>query len=127
MFEVEKQANELFRGLGIGTSAVALAQHGINVTVIEIDPVITQFARKYFDLPQDLEVIHQDALEFLRAAVDARERYDYVVHDVFTGGAEPLRLFSDEFFPLLRHIMTPNGRIAIVTKDLSEKLQQRAD
>ena len=39
--------------------------------------------------------------------------YDYIVHDVFTGGAEPIELFTQEFLTGLRDLLTPEGTIAI--------------
>lgn len=35
--------------------------------------------------------------------------------DVFTGGAEPLELFTQEYLKELRNILRPDGIIAIVS------------
>jgi hypothetical protein len=37
------------------------------------------------------------------------------VHDVFTGGAEPVDLFTLEFLQSLGRVLKPNGVIAIVS------------
>lgn len=42
-------------------------------------------------------------------------RYDYIIHDVFTGGAEPLELFTMEFLEGLYELLKPGGAIAIVS------------
>ncbi|KAI9726937.1 MAG: hypothetical protein M1828_000285 [Chrysothrix sp. TS-e1954] len=110
---ITRQPSALVIGLGIGTSPVALARHDINTTAVEIDPVVTELARKHFDLPQDLHVVHQDAFDFLRAAGKSHKRYDFVIHDVFTGGAEPLGLFTVEFFEMLYAVTSQYGRVAI--------------
>jgi len=34
-------------GLGIGTTPSALMSHGIETTIVEIDPVVHEFATKY--------------------------------------------------------------------------------
>ena len=39
--------------------------------------------------------------------------YDYIIHDVFTGGAEPLELFTAEFLTGLSNLLSPEGTIAI--------------
>jgi len=43
------------------------------------------------------------------------KRFDYIVHDVFTGGVEPAALFTVEFLTDLRTALKPNGVIAIVS------------
>lgn len=43
------------------------------------------------------------------------EKFDYIVHDVFTGGAEPVDLFTVEFISNLKALLTPNGVVAIVS------------
>ena len=45
------------------------------------------------------------------------EKFDYIVHDVFTGGAEPVDLFTVEFISNLKALLTPNGVVAIVSED----------
>lgn len=42
-------------------------------------------------------------------------QYDYIVHDVFTGGAEPLDLFTIDFLMGLRAMLNEEGTIAIVS------------
>ena len=41
------------------------------------------------------------------------KQYDYIVHDVFTGGAEPAALFTAEFMSSLKKLLKPDGVIAI--------------
>jgi spermidine synthase len=57
---------------------------GMSVTVVEIDPVVTELAARYFaygqgDYPQ-IRVVHEDARVFLRRAT---ETYDLLYLDVF--------------------------------------------
>ncbi|KAL9101239.1 MAG: hypothetical protein Q9163_003472 [Psora crenata] len=40
-------------------------------------------------------------------------RYDYIIHDVFTGGAEPIELFTMEFLTDLSNLLSIDGTIAI--------------
>lgn len=105
------------RGLGIGTTPSALIAHGINTTIVEIDPVVHKFATQYFDLsPKHISVI-EDATIFVsksEAAAAKRQLYDYIIHDVFTGGAEPTELFTAEFLQGLSNMLATDGVIAIV-------------
>ncbi|KAI5357119.1 putative S-adenosyl-L-methionine-dependent methyltransferase [Septoria linicola] len=45
--------------------------------------------------------------------VKTKKLYDYIIHDVFTGGAEPLELFNTAFLRNLRSLLTPDGAIAL--------------
>ncbi|KAK4981624.1 hypothetical protein LTR66_009844 [Elasticomyces elasticus] len=145
--------NALVIGLGIGTAPKALVAHGIDTTVIEVDPVIHEFAMRYFNLPVNHTSVLQDAIAWVDQAVetnkhlaslggsdagdsshytDAAKRllqhrgahegdqnrqksrlYDHIIHDVFTGGAEPLPLFTLSFLENLHSLLSPTGVIAI--------------
>ncbi|KAI9719569.1 MAG: hypothetical protein M1812_003340 [Candelaria pacifica] len=110
------QKTALVIGLGIGTTPAALIAHGINTTVIEIDPVVYEYANLYFNFPQNHTMVIEDAITFVERAQDPESRhseYDYIVHDVFTGGAEPVELFTYEFLTGLHNLLRPDGVIAI--------------
>jgi spermidine synthase len=102
-------------GLGIGTTPSALMSHGIETTIVEIDPVVHEFATKYFGLPVGHTPIIEDAVSYASyLAHNTSQTYDYIVHDVFTGGAEPVDLFTVEFMTDLHSLLKPNGVAAIV-------------
>lgn len=74
------------------------------------------YARDYFALPESHEPVIADAVTYAKdAAAKADQKYDYIIHDVFTGGAEPVELFTSEFLEDLHSLMKPNGVIAIVS------------
>lgn len=122
-------------GLGIGTTPGALIAHGINTTVVEIDPVVHKMALDFFNLSKNHTAYIEDATVFVKnqivematevqarnaAAKDSSKedmvlgKYDYIVHDVFTGGAEPVDLFTETFIRSLSYLLKPDGVIAIV-------------
>ncbi|CZT43110.1 related to spermine/spermidine synthase family protein [Rhynchosporium secalis] len=109
----DSQAKAFVVGLGIGTTPAALMAHGISTTIVEIDPVVHDFATKYFALPKTHKKVIADAVSYAAEVARSDERYDYVVHDVFTGGAEPVDLFTYEFLSDLNTILKPGGVIAI--------------
>ncbi len=83
---------------------------------MELDPVVHKFASKYFQLPSNHTSVIEDAVTYTSrlAADDTAARYDYIIHDVFTGGAEPIALFTLEFLQNLDTLLKPNGVVAIV-------------
>lgn len=105
------------RGLGIGTLPAALVMHGVDTTVVEIDPVVHEFASKYFKLPSNHTAVIADAVSYTQELVNKTDnKFDYIVHDVFTGGAEPVPLFTLEFLQNLHALLKPNGVVAIVRR-----------
>ncbi|KAL2176260.1 S-adenosyl-L-methionine-dependent methyltransferase [Thermothelomyces heterothallicus CBS 202.75] len=112
---VDSEAKALVIGLGVGTTPAALVAHGIDTTVVELDPVVHKFASQYFHLPSNHTAVIEDAVTYTsrQAADEAAPRYDYIIHDVFTGGAEPISLFTYEFLQDLHSLLKPNGVIAI--------------
>ena len=105
-------------GLGIGTTPAAMIAHGIRTTIVEIDPVVHQYATQYFHLPTNHTAVIKDAVAFVDEAIaieTERSKYDYIIHDVFTGGAEPVELFTQEFLAGLDYMLKDSGVIAIVS------------
>ncbi|KAE8359586.1 S-adenosyl-L-methionine-dependent methyltransferase [Aspergillus caelatus] len=112
---VDADSKALVIGLGVGTTPAALITHGIETTIVEIDPVVHKFASKYFHLPPNHIAAIEDATLFVDRALKTPQpaQYDYIVHDVFTGGAEPIELFSIEFLEGLNSLLREDGIIAM--------------
>lgn len=108
-----------FSGLGIGTSADALIRHGVQTDIVELDPVVYKFAKDYFSLSPNHTAYIEDAVGFVEreraAPVENRKKYEYIIHDVFTGGAVPAELFTTEMFEGLKELLVEDGVIAIVS------------
>ena len=129
----DAEAQALIIGLGIGTAPKAFIGHGINTTIVELDPVVHKMATEYFDLPKDHTAVLSDAIAWVDsqahpkaqdedpsdptpkavAEIPEIKQYDYIIHDVFTGGAEPLPLFTTDFLTNLRSLLKPAGVAAI--------------
>ncbi|KAI9683254.1 MAG: hypothetical protein M1822_006119 [Bathelium mastoideum] len=110
----DDEKSALVIGLGIGTAPTALIAHGINTTVVEIDPVVHEFATEYFALDKNHIAVLQDAVPWVDAAAkDVPGSYDFIIHDVFTGGAEPAQLFTVEFLSGLGSLLRDDGVIAL--------------
>jgi spermidine synthase len=117
-----------YSGLGAGISASSFARQNIDITVIEIDPAVYNASRQYFGLP-DLDS-NRVFLEDARVVVADKRRsmqhhghpnadkYDYVVHDCFSGGGVPAHLFTLQFWEDLKAIMNPEGVVAVVSPSM---------
>jgi hypothetical protein len=110
----DSEKSALVIGLGIGTAPNAMIAHGINTTIVELDPVVHFYATKYFSLSPKHNAVIDDATAYVsEKSVSAPKSYNYIIHDVFTGGAEPVYLFTTEFMQGLYDLLTDDGVVAI--------------
>ncbi len=89
-FLAEPVIDRMDRMLVLGGAALSLPvafsrwRPGLEVDVVEIDPVVTELAREYFAYGEGaypgIEVVHEDARVFLRGS---DERWDLIYLDVF--------------------------------------------
>jgi spermidine synthase len=100
----------LIWGLGAGVFARAMAEAGVEVTVIEIDPMSEKVAREHFGLPPSVRVIVGDARTETVILQQKRETYDVIVLDAFSGDTPPFHLLTQEAFQTLRDL-APGGLI----------------
>lgn len=110
-------------GLGVGIAAGTFIHHGLSTTVIEIDPAVYRFAREYFDLPEPEEVYLEDARGWVhrrpiksktQSQSDVDAKFDFVIHDCFSGGGVPEHIFTVEFWEDLKVILDSTGVVAVV-------------
>lgn len=102
--------NALLIGLGGGHVAKNLNNKLIKTDTIEIDPAVADAALKYFDFKPVGQFIVGDARAEIKVL---QQHYDYIIHDCFTGGAEPTHLLTQEMFSQLRNLLTEQGILAL--------------
>lgn len=90
-----------------------LKNHSGTIDVVEIDPLYTELAKKYFNLPNNerLRLHHEDARVFLSRS---DEKFDAVYVDVFNNaGSVPFQLATKEVVTQIFDRLSDNG-VAIV-------------
>ncbi|NUP88276.1 MAG: fused MFS/spermidine synthase [Candidatus Sumerlaeia bacterium] len=98
-------------GLGGGAVPMALARQGVEVEVVDIDPLIVEASTQYMGFNPAVVPVHiADGRAHIR---NCRRTYDLVIFDVATGGAQPFHLFSQEIFQETARILNPGGVVAI--------------
>ena len=122
---LSQQVLTSYSGLGAGVAVTSFARQNIDTTVIEIDPAVYNASRQYFGLPdlgsdhvflEDARiVIAEKRRTALQYGLSYTEKYDYVVHDCFSGGGVPAHLFTLQFWEDLKIIMNPDGVVAVVS------------
>lgn len=94
-----------------------MMKHGVETDLVELDPAVYDYAKEYFGLLPDHTAHIMDAVQYVNDAVvmEPRPVYDYIIHDVFTGGAVPASLFTVELLTGLKSLLAKDGAIAIVS------------
>jgi protein-L-isoaspartate O-methyltransferase len=84
--------------------------------VVEIDPAVTDLARRHFGLQDDprLTIIHGDARTFLNES--RAEKYDVILVDVFGSGGMPAHLTTREVVESLHAALSEEGVLILNTK-----------
>jgi spermidine synthase len=98
-------------GLGTGEVPRLLGAAGIQTDVVEIDPNIVQAATDFFGFKPNGKVYVEDGRQFLN---NSNRKYDFIVHDTFTGGAVPFHLLSRQVFQATRRILAEDGVFCLV-------------
>ncbi|MCQ2493298.1 MAG: fused MFS/spermidine synthase [Lachnospiraceae bacterium] len=102
----------LILGNGTGTYATQCHRYFDNadITGVEIDQKITDLAREYFYLSQDIEVITYDGRAFLNADDG---KYDIIMVDAYQDITIPFQMSSVEFFTLVSEHLTDDGVMVV--------------
>ena len=121
--------NILLIGCGGGTLATMLAKSGapqvqIKVTMLDIDPLSFELARRYFRLPKSIACHVADGAAFLRGQP---MRYDAIVLDAWGEGGVPRHLLSAAFFKLVKSRLARGGifLINMIVADDDDKTPDR--
>lgn len=102
----------LVLGVGAGLLCKQLAERGLHVTAVEIDPTVEEVARRFFGLPRTVEVHLADARTALRREPGV---YDVIFLDAFAAENVPWYLTTVEAFGEMRSRLTDGGRVVINT------------
>lgn len=102
----------LILGMGTGTYANQCRKYfgDMNIEGVEIDEKITKLSRKYFALPDDINVTTYDGRAFLNAS---DRKYDVIMVDAYQDITIPFQMSSVEFFRLVKSHLNENGVMVV--------------
>ena len=102
----------LILGMGTGTYATQCREYfgDMNIEGVEIDEKITKLSRKYFALPDDINVTTYDGRAFLNAS---DRKYDVIMVDAYQDITIPFQMSSVEFFGLVKSHLNENGVMVV--------------
>jgi len=101
----------LLIGMGGGGIIRLLHSSRIEITAVEIEPVVAEVAFSKFNLDhRNVRLVIADGRSYLRRCGD---KFDFVALDAFCGGTPPAHLFSREAFQEMKDHLSPGGVLAI--------------
>ncbi len=97
---------------------------GGTITGVEIDPVVVDIAKEYFQLEQipNLELVVDDAFEFV---LKTKKQYDLIIIDIFQDTTMPNFLFEDFFINRINELVEINGFILFNTMVINDGNKER--
>ena len=100
--------NWLILGLAAGTVAKLIPQPA-KITGVEIDPVMLEIGRQYFDLGQipNLKILNLDAMNYI---LKTQDFFDFVLVDLYLGDQIPEFVYSQKFLGQLGKV----GQLVII-------------
>lgn len=106
------ECNTLILGMGTGTYAHQCRAYFGDMPVegVEIDEKITDLARTYFELPEDVPVTTYDGRAYLNA-IDGK--YDVIMVDAYQDITIPFQMSSVEFFTLVKEHLAEDGVMVV--------------
>ena len=115
--------NVLMIGCG-GTLGTMLARKGVKVTMVDIDALPFEIARRYFRLPAKVRCVVADGGAFLKAG---GPRYDAIILDAFMGEKIPPHFIKRVFFERVKARLTARGifLINIIVADDEDRTPDR--
>ena len=102
----------LILGMGTGTFATQCRRYfdNMNITGVEIDESITDLARKYFELSEEVPVVTYDGRAYLNAD---DKKYDLIMVDAYQDITIPFQMSSVEFFSLVKQHLNDDGVMVV--------------
>jgi spermidine synthase len=110
--EKNKKAKVLVLGLGGGIYPNFIIQKfpEWEIEVVELNPVVAKFARKYFNFSEKIPITIQDARKYLTIS---NKKYDIIFMDAFGEDFIPPELYTREYYSLLKKKLDNNGLILL--------------
>ncbi|MEO6903329.1 MAG: fused MFS/spermidine synthase [Bacteroidia bacterium] len=105
-----KNTKVLLLGLGGGSIANKLTQQGFSVDVCELDKRITEVAKRYFYLSDQVNVTEDDARHYIRTC---KKKYDVIIFDTFKGEDPPNHVFTRESLEETKQLLAADGIIFV--------------
>jgi len=109
--------------LGLGGASVERALAvvpNVSLTSVDASQAVIDMAKRYFNLPQNVDVVCQKAEQFV---AQTNEQYNVVLCDLFVGSSSPKFLQTQDFYAQLSKVTLADATVIInLQADTDEQL-----
>ena len=107
----KQEKDLLILGMGTGTYAALCTKYfpGVRIQGVEIDEKIADLAKKYFELPDSVNISVEDGRAYLRNA----KKYDVIMVDAYQDITIPFQMSTVEFFTSVKEHLKKNGVMVV--------------
>ncbi len=107
-----KDFDLLILGMGTGTYGSQCARYypAMHIEGVEIDEKITNLAKAYFQMPEDMAVTTYDGRAYLNAV---EQQYDVIMVDAYQDITIPFQMSTVEFFTRVHGHLKENGVMVV--------------
>ncbi len=125
--DIKQSKSILILGMGAGCVIETLRndfQNEGEITAVEIDPVVVDIAKKYFDVGRfsNLKIVEDDAFAFIK---NNKTKHDLIIVDLFIDKETPIQFSSEEFLQNVLNVTFNNGNILFNTVNVRGKFSDR--
>ena len=84
----------------------------VQITSVELDPVVLDLSRKYFGIKEEpnFQLVSRDGRIFLASS---KAHYDVILIDAYRGPFVPFHLLTTEFYQIVKAHLAPGGVVAL--------------
>jgi spermidine synthase len=125
--EIKQSKSILILGMGAGCVIETLRkdfQNDGEITAVEIDKVVVDIAKKYFDVGRfsKLKIVQDDAFEYVKGNTT---KHDLIIVDLFIDKETPAQFSSEEFLQNVLQSLSSKGNILFNTVNVRGKFSER--
>ncbi len=100
--------------LGLGGGSLAKITRNLfpdaQITGVDIDPIMIDLGKKYLKLGEyDIDLVIDDAFEFLIKNQKSKTKYDLICIDLYVGEDFPEQFEADKFIDKVKRALVPKG------------------
>src|SRR5579884_3092849 len=116
--------NVLMIGCAGGTLGTMLHHLGCQVTVVDINHHAFTLARKYFQMPEEIQCIADDGYSYLHKT---DQHYGAIAIDAIdSDGTVPEQFTTENFFQVARKVLRPSG-VVVMNAMIAHDMDMLAD
>lgn len=95
----------------------------LDFTSVELNKDVIEASNQYFPLAEKMNIVQQDAFEYVAQCVQQKKQFDWILVDLFKGADSPVDHAPHAFFDQLKKCLSEQGWLIINCLNTTEKIR----